>query len=594
MPSILNRFECAAVCLFAGAFAASAWAVDRRVPDDFPSIQAAISAAGAGDRILIGPGEYIGNITLKSDIELIGEITALTTLRPGTGGGAVLRIDNLGGITIRNLTFSGGSTGIEIIGGTNIEIRNNVFALGNQGTGISIDDVSEADIRHNTFHGNAVAVERDSDAPVIKNNIFSANTSNVVTDGSSADDDNVSFNCAPADPEYADADALDFHLRAGSDCIDAADDNDPDDAFDNTDPDAGAYGGPDADVVSFPVGRPSAEVNESATNTSLFDVTLNWERNLSYLTADYRIYYDSDRSGRPYDGDDAASAPSGGSALTSPFEVGDETASSVTLFNLLSNPAMPQAPELLEVAPSNRTLDVRWSAVDGATAYRVEYGVASADENSVDVGNVTAHEITGLENGATYRVRVSALNQTTYFFAVSVLGTPVADGSPDIEETESPLSPELSVRVGPAQESAPSNELTGIPEEIQPFPVLPDQEGAGCFIATAAYGHFSHPQVQLLRDFRDRFLLTNSPGRAFTDWYYRHSPAAAAFIAERETLRMLTRWALLPLIGLAWLMLHAFAPALAALTLCAVLAAVLARRIRVAKSYHGSTIEYGK
>lgn len=586
MPSILNRFECAAVCLFAGAFTASAWAIDRKVPDDFSSIQAAISAAGAGDRILIGPGEYIGNITLKSDIELIGEITALTTLRAGTGGGAVMRIDNLGGVTIRNLTFSGGSTGIEIIGATNIEIRNNVFALGNQGTGISIDDVSEADIRHNTFHGNAVAVERDSDAPVIKNNIFSANTSNVITDGSSADDDNVSFNCAPADPGYADADALDFHLRAGSDCIDAADDNDPDDAFDNTDPDAGAYGGPDADVVSFPVGRPSAEVNESATNTSLFDVTLNWERNLSYLTADYRIYYDSDRSGRPYDGDDAQD--SGGGPLASPFETGDDAASSVTLFNLLSNPAMPQAPELLEVSPSNRTLDVRWSAADGATGYRVEYGEASYDENRIDVGNVTSHEITGLENGAAYRVRVSALTQTTYFFAVSVLGTPIADGSPDIEETESPLSPELSVRVGPPQMSAPSNEMTGIPEQVQPFPVLPDQGGAGCFIATAAYGHFSHPQVQLLRDFRDRFLLTNPPGRAFTDWYYRHSPAAAGFIAQHETLRMLTRWALLPLLGLAWLMLHAFAPALAA-ALCLILAAVLARRIRAARLHEKPT-----
>lgn len=591
MPLRLNRFECAAACLFAATFAASAWAVDRNVPDDFPSIQGAIDAAGAGDRILIGPGEYIGNITLKSGIELIGEMTALTTLRAVAGGG-VMRIDNQGDITIRNLTFSGGSTGIEIIGGTNIEIRNNVFALGSQGTGISIDDVSSADIRHNTFHGNAVGVERDSDAPVIKNNIFSANTANVVTDGSGTDDDNVSFSCVPADPRYADADALDFHLRAGSDCIDAADATDPDDAFDNTDPDAGAYGGPDADVVSFPVGRPAAEVNESATNTSLFDVTLSWDRNLSYLTSDYRIYYDSDRSGRPYDGNDAQD--SGGGALASPFEVGDEAASSVTLFNLLSNPAMPQAPELLELSPSNRTLDVRWSAADGATGYRVEYGVASADENSIDVGNVTAHEITGLENGATYRVRVSALSQSTYFFAVSVLGTPIADGSPDIEETESPLSPELSVRVGPAQESAPSNELTGIPEEIQPFPVLPDQEGAGCFIATAAYGHFSHPQVQLLRDFRDRFLLTNSPGRAFTNWYYRHSPAAAAFIAERATLRMLTRWALLPLIGLAWLMLHAFAPALAAMMLCAILTAVLARRIRTARSYHGSTIEYGK
>ncbi len=72
--------------------------------------------------------------------------------------------------------------------------------------------------------------------------------------------------------------------------------------------------------------------------------------------------------------------------------------------------------------------------------------------------------------------------------------------------------------------------------------------GGGCFIATAAYGSYLDPHVQVLRDFRDRRLLTSGPGRAFVRLYYDYSPPVAAWIEGREGLRTATRILLTPVV----------------------------------------------
>ncbi len=94
----------------------------------------------------------------------------------------------------------------------------------------------------------------------------------------------------------------------------------------------------------------------------------------------------------------------------------------------------------------------------------------------------------------------------------------------------------------------PSNNI-GAASTFAVIPVDFDERGGiKCFIATAAYGSYLDPHVRTLRDFRDEYLLTNAPGRAFVDWYYRTSPPIASFIAEHKSLRVVTRAILIPVV----------------------------------------------
>lgn len=79
--------------------------------------------------------------------------------------------------------------------------------------------------------------------------------------------------------------------------------------------------------------------------------------------------------------------------------------------------------------------------------------------------------------------------------------------------------------------------------------------GGGCFIATAAFGSYQEKHVWILRQFRDKYLLTNPAGRAFIKWYYKHSPKYASIIAQNEALRTITRTVLMPVYAFAFLTL---------------------------------------
>jgi hypothetical protein len=107
-------------------------------------------------------------------------------------------------------------------------------------------------------------------------------------------------------------------------------------------------------------------------------------------------------------------------------------------------------------------------------------------------------------------------------------------------------------------ESADSNEVLlneGIP--VNQFPIdnisSDGRNEIGCFIATAAYGSLIEPHVKILRDFRDKILLTNSLGKGFVKAYYTYSPPIADFISKDDNLRTLVRLSLLPVVGISWI-----------------------------------------
>lgn len=85
---------------------------------------------------------------------------------------------------------------------------------------------------------------------------------------------------------------------------------------------------------------------------------------------------------------------------------------------------------------------------------------------------------------------------------------------------------------------------------------IESKSGATCFVATAAYGEPNHPDVILLRRFRDEMLHHSETGRRFISWYWRTGPKLARMIIWSPILRRVARSALKPIVALAKVMLH--------------------------------------
>jgi hypothetical protein len=579
----MPRSTVALTLLGAGFVAAQAVTGQIVVPDDHATIQAAIDAANPGETVTVRPGSYTENITLASDITLRGEEAARTFLRPA-GTGPTVTITGETDVVFARFTLLDARVGIFVENSTDILVANTIID-GAATAALDADAISSFDAENNVFRRNAIAVRGGSADTNVTNNIFVENTETVRNLGVANPPFTIEYNCffrnadllqggvdrglgtnaVIGDPLFASAVNRDFHLRDGSPCIDAGTGTD---AIDATVADMGAYGGALADAFPFPVPLPTVE-DASANPPPPHSIRVTWEQNLSYLVTSsanpggYRVHYSLNTPGPPYTGTDA-----GAGSLPSPIDVGNVT--TYTLADLAPVASSAGPPTLSTAEPRNGAIALTWAAAQGAAAYRVLYGQAAVGESQIDVGNVTAFMVTGLQNGVAYRFGVASITTPRYFVAVTVRDNTQA-------RTESAFSPEQSIAIGPASVSATSNELVAIPEVTAPVPDLPD---AGCFIATSAYSGAAAPAVLVLRDFRDAYLKTHAPGRALVSAYYALGPRLARYLDAHPGLKPAVRAALAPFVTVALLTLESGWPAKLALAalLCMLWASVDARR----------------
>jgi parallel beta-helix repeat protein len=120
-----------------GAAALGLWSTDGRgvvlsVPDDYPSVAAALEAAPAGAAIVVQEGNYRESVTILRPITLQGQAGAQLH---GESGRPVITVEETADVRIRGLRISGGETGVLVLDSVRISIEENEI-VGNELRGI--------------------------------------------------------------------------------------------------------------------------------------------------------------------------------------------------------------------------------------------------------------------------------------------------------------------------------------------------------------------------------------------------------------------------------------------------------------------------
>jgi hypothetical protein len=271
------------IFIVATCFSTSATIIN--VPGEYPTIQAGINAAGAGDTVLVAPGIYYENVQMAEGVNLIGSGMENTTI-DGQGLNDVIKalsVNNflIEGFTIQNSQQGGGSPGnigvfINPISSSGTKIVR-YCRVRNNGKGIDLWNdfggvlyVEHNIISDNIYDGfdpylgtvyltNNTIVENGRDgyhdwsgggAMYLKNNIFAENGrygifkhrttpvyisyNDVWNNAEGAYYEGYSGNPTPfvpypgtgeiaEDPLFVNPNEDDFHLQVGSPCIDAGD-----------------------------------------------------------------------------------------------------------------------------------------------------------------------------------------------------------------------------------------------------------------------------------------------------------------------------------------------------------------------------------
>jgi parallel beta-helix repeat protein len=122
------------------------------VPDDYPTIQAAINAANNGDTVRVRSGTYYENVIANKTISLIGDSPSLTTINGSSGDVISVTADDVQILTF-HMTFGGRGVYINHANGTTVE--NNLIDYNN--AGIEMDFSSQTTLQNNLIDHNGGA-----------------------------------------------------------------------------------------------------------------------------------------------------------------------------------------------------------------------------------------------------------------------------------------------------------------------------------------------------------------------------------------------------------------------------------------------------
>jgi len=156
------------------------------VPDDYPTIQAAINAANAGDTVYVRAGTYGEQVVVNKTLSLAGEGTE-NTIIDGAEMGSVVSIfaDNVNvtGFTIRNCGVQ--YEGIRLNSSHNTIMGNNITANPDYGIHLFLSDYNIISGNNITNNRDGVTLYSSSFNTVSGNNIVNNNQFGIILDQSS-------------------------------------------------------------------------------------------------------------------------------------------------------------------------------------------------------------------------------------------------------------------------------------------------------------------------------------------------------------------------------------------------------------------------
>jgi len=200
-----------------------------------------------------------------------------------------------------------------------------------------------------------------------------------------------------------------------------------------------------------------------------------------------------------------------------------------------------------EIASSRLAANPLHLRLEGVTTYSTNYAAFYSHRTIIESDATTGLTVVAAESSWTERAKDNFSSSTdtietdlTSLSLVAPFKTFSGEGEGEGEGEVGPSRGLINAIYLAIAASATAMLLWGIDQATN--------GGGPCFIATAAYGTPMHHSIDVLRAFRDSYLLDSSIGTAFVDTYYRVSPFLADIVARSAFLALCARMILWPVI----------------------------------------------